>query len=93
VTATASARSLDRIRSYGVERIVDYTATPIAQALAGQRFDVVLHLAPTSPDLTPTSPEDTRCRCRSTSAPASWACSGGWARPGASSARWCGGSR
>jgi NADPH:quinone reductase-like Zn-dependent oxidoreductase len=58
VTATASARSLNRIRSYGVERIVDYTATPIAQALAGQRFDVVLHLAPTSPDLTPTSPEE-----------------------------------
>lgn len=59
VTATASARSLDRIRSYGGQRIIDYTATPIAQALAGQRFDVVLHLAPTSPDLTPTSPEQT----------------------------------
>jgi NADPH:quinone reductase-like Zn-dependent oxidoreductase len=59
VTATASARSRDRIRSYGVERIIDYTATPIAQALAEQRFDVVLHLAPTSPDLAPTSPEET----------------------------------
>jgi NADPH:quinone reductase-like Zn-dependent oxidoreductase len=58
VTATASARSHDRLRSYGADHIVDYTATPIAQALAGQRFDVVLHLAPTSPDLTPTSPEE-----------------------------------
>jgi NADPH:quinone reductase-like Zn-dependent oxidoreductase len=50
VTATASARSHDRLRSYGADHIVDYTATPIAQALAGQRFDVVLHLAPTSPE-------------------------------------------
>jgi NADPH:quinone reductase-like Zn-dependent oxidoreductase len=58
VTATASPRSIDRVRSYGADRIVDYTAAPIAQALAGQRFDVVLHLAPTSPDLTPTSPEE-----------------------------------
>jgi NADPH:quinone reductase-like Zn-dependent oxidoreductase len=58
VTATAGARSHDRIRSYGADRIVDYTTMPIAQALAGQRFDVVLHLAPTSPDLTPTSPEE-----------------------------------
>jgi NADPH:quinone reductase-like Zn-dependent oxidoreductase len=58
VTAVASARSLDRLRSYGADRIVDYTATPITQALAGQRFDVVLHLAPTSPDLTPTSPKE-----------------------------------
>jgi NADPH:quinone reductase-like Zn-dependent oxidoreductase len=58
VTATASARSHDRIRSYGADQIVDYTATPIAQAVAGQRFDVVLHLAPTSPDLAPTSPEE-----------------------------------
>lgn len=58
VTAVASARSIDRLRSYGADRIVDYTATPIAQALAGQRFDVVLHLAPTRPDLTPTSPEE-----------------------------------
>ena len=58
VTATASARSHDRIRSYGADRIVDYTAAPVPQALAGQRFDVVLHLAPTSPDLVPTSPEE-----------------------------------
>jgi NADPH:quinone reductase-like Zn-dependent oxidoreductase len=58
VTATASSRSHDRIRSYGADRIIDYTATPVALALAGQQFDVVLHLAPTSPDLTPTSPEE-----------------------------------
>jgi NADPH:quinone reductase-like Zn-dependent oxidoreductase len=50
VTATASARSLDRIRSYGADRIVDHTATPVLQAVAGQRFDVVLNLAPTSPE-------------------------------------------
>jgi NADPH:quinone reductase-like Zn-dependent oxidoreductase len=52
VTATASARSIDRIRSYGADRIVDYTATPVLQAVAGQRFDVVLNLAPTSPEET-----------------------------------------
>jgi NADPH:quinone reductase-like Zn-dependent oxidoreductase len=57
VTATAGARSHDRIRSYGADRIVDYTTTSVASVLAGQRFDVVLHLAPTSPDLVPTSPE------------------------------------
>jgi NADPH:quinone reductase-like Zn-dependent oxidoreductase len=58
VTATASARSHERIRSYGANRIIDYTAAPVPTALAGQRFDVVLHLAPTSPDLMPTSPEE-----------------------------------
>jgi NADPH:quinone reductase-like Zn-dependent oxidoreductase len=52
VTATASARSLDRIRSYRADRIVDHTATPLLQAVAGQRFDVVLNLAPTSPEET-----------------------------------------
>jgi NADPH:quinone reductase-like Zn-dependent oxidoreductase len=52
VTATASARSIDRVRSYGADRIVDYTATPVLQAEAGQRFDVVLNLAPTSPEET-----------------------------------------
>jgi NADPH:quinone reductase-like Zn-dependent oxidoreductase len=59
VTATASARSHDRIRSYGADRIIDYTTTPIGQAVAGKQFDVVLHLEPTSPDLAPTSPEQT----------------------------------
>jgi NADPH:quinone reductase-like Zn-dependent oxidoreductase len=52
VTATASARSLDRIRSYGADRIVDYTATPVVQAVAGQRFDVVLNLVRTGPEET-----------------------------------------
>ncbi len=49
MTATASARGHDRIRSYGADRIIDYTATPVPQAVAGQRFDVVLNLTPTSP--------------------------------------------
>jgi NADPH:quinone reductase-like Zn-dependent oxidoreductase len=53
VTATASTRSRDRIRSYGADRIVDYTATPVQEAVAGQRFDVVLNLAPTSPEEIP----------------------------------------
>jgi NADPH:quinone reductase-like Zn-dependent oxidoreductase len=52
VTATASARSIDRIRSYRADRIVDYTATPLLQAVAGQQFDVALNLAPTSPEET-----------------------------------------
>jgi NADPH:quinone reductase-like Zn-dependent oxidoreductase len=53
VTATASARSVDRLRGYGADRIigyVDYTATPIA--VAGQPFDVVLNLVSTSPEET-----------------------------------------
>jgi NADPH:quinone reductase-like Zn-dependent oxidoreductase len=49
VTATASAGSLDRIRSYGADRIIDYTATPLPQAVAGQQFDVVLTLVRTGP--------------------------------------------
>jgi NADPH:quinone reductase-like Zn-dependent oxidoreductase len=52
VTATASARSTDRVRSYRADRIVDYTATPLLQAVAGQRFDVVLNLVRTSPEET-----------------------------------------
>ena len=52
MTATGSARSTGRIRSYGADRIVDYTATPLLQAVAGQRFDVVLNLVPTSPEET-----------------------------------------
>ena len=52
VTATASARSSDRVRFYGADRIVDYTATPLLQAVAGQQFDVVLNLARTSPEET-----------------------------------------
>jgi NADPH:quinone reductase-like Zn-dependent oxidoreductase len=52
VTATASARSADRVRSYGADRVVDYTAAPLATAVAGQRFDVVLNLVRTSPEET-----------------------------------------
>jgi NADPH:quinone reductase-like Zn-dependent oxidoreductase len=52
VTATASARSAGRVRSYGADRIVDYSATPLPQAVAGQRFDVVLNLVRTSPEET-----------------------------------------
>src|SRR6266851_3395698 len=52
VTATGSARSAGRIRSYGADRIVDYTATPLLQAVAGQQFDVVLNLVRTSPEET-----------------------------------------
>jgi NADPH:quinone reductase-like Zn-dependent oxidoreductase len=49
VTATASARSAGRVRSYGADRIIDYTATPLPQATAGQQFDVVLNLVRTDP--------------------------------------------
>jgi NADPH:quinone reductase-like Zn-dependent oxidoreductase len=52
VTATASARSRDRVRSYGAEQIVDYTAAPVPRAVAGQRFDAVLNLVRTSPEET-----------------------------------------
>jgi NADPH:quinone reductase-like Zn-dependent oxidoreductase len=52
VTATVSERSLDRIRSYGADRIIDHTATPLPQAVAGQQFDVVLNLVRTSPEET-----------------------------------------
>jgi NADPH:quinone reductase-like Zn-dependent oxidoreductase len=52
VTATASARSTDRIRAYGADRIIDYTATPLPQAAAGQRFDVVLNLVSADPEET-----------------------------------------
>ncbi|WP_410872079.1 NADP-dependent oxidoreductase [Nocardia sp. A7] len=52
VTATASTRSADRVRANGAERIVDYTAIPLTQAVSGQRFDVVLNLVSTSPEET-----------------------------------------
>jgi len=52
VTVTGSARSTERLRSYGADRIVDYTATPLLQALDGQQFDVVLNLVRTSPEET-----------------------------------------
>jgi NADPH:quinone reductase-like Zn-dependent oxidoreductase len=49
VTATASTRSAGRLRSYGADVVIDYTATPILRAVAGQQFDVVLNLVRTSP--------------------------------------------
>lgn len=49
VTATASPRSADRVRRYGVARVIDHTATPVVEA-AGRRFDVVLNLVPTTPE-------------------------------------------
>ena len=52
VIATASAHSADRVRSYGADQIIDYTATPLQQAVAGQRFDTVLNLARTDADQT-----------------------------------------
>ena len=52
VTATASARSTGRLRSYGADRIIDYTAIPLPDAAAGQQFDVVLNLVRTSPEET-----------------------------------------
>jgi NADPH:quinone reductase-like Zn-dependent oxidoreductase len=52
VTATASGRSIGRVRSYGADRVIDYTTSPLPQAVAGQRFDVVLNLVRTSPEET-----------------------------------------
>src|SRR5690606_26182869 len=52
VTATAGARSRARVQAYGADHIVDYTATPLPEAVAGQRFDVVLNLVRTSPEET-----------------------------------------
>lgn len=52
VTATASPRSLARVRSSGAVRIIDYTATPVLEAVAGQRFDAVLQLVRESPEQT-----------------------------------------
>jgi NADPH:quinone reductase-like Zn-dependent oxidoreductase len=48
VTATASGRSVERVRSYGADRVIDYTATPVLEAVSGERFDVVLNLVRTS---------------------------------------------
>ena len=52
VTATGSARSTGRLRSYGADRIIDYTATPLPQAVTGQQFDAVLNLVRTDPQET-----------------------------------------
>jgi NADPH:quinone reductase-like Zn-dependent oxidoreductase len=52
VTATASAGSAARVRAHGADQVVDHTATPLLEAVAGQRFDVVLNLVRTSPEET-----------------------------------------
>jgi NADPH:quinone reductase-like Zn-dependent oxidoreductase len=52
VTATGGPRSAGRLRAYGADRIIDHTATPLLQAVAGQRFDVVLSLVRTTPEET-----------------------------------------
>ncbi|WP_030155472.1 NADP-dependent oxidoreductase [Glycomyces sp. NRRL B-16210] len=52
VTATAGPRSRDRVEAAGADRIVDYTRTPVQDALAGERFDVVLHLVRNGPEET-----------------------------------------
>ncbi|MFF0479619.1 NADP-dependent oxidoreductase [Streptomyces sp. NPDC004284] len=44
VTATAGPGSAERVASYGAGRVIDYTATPLLEAVAGERFDVVLNL-------------------------------------------------
>lgn len=49
VTATASPRSVERVRAYGADHVVDYTATPLAEAAKGL-YDVVLNLVPTTPE-------------------------------------------
>jgi NADPH:quinone reductase-like Zn-dependent oxidoreductase len=51
VTATASARSADRIRGYGADRIIDYTVAPVTE-VAGVLFDVALNLVTTSAEET-----------------------------------------
>jgi NADPH:quinone reductase-like Zn-dependent oxidoreductase len=51
-TATASARSADRLHDYGADQVIDYidySATPL---VAGATFDVVLNLVRTSPEET-----------------------------------------
>ena len=52
VTATASARSAGRVRSYGADRVIDYTAAPLPGAVAGQQFDAVLTLVRTDQEET-----------------------------------------
>ena len=51
VTATANARRADRVRGYGADRIIDYTAAPVTE-VADEQFDVVLNLVTTTPEET-----------------------------------------
>src|SRR6266568_2975030 len=52
VTATGDPRSASRLHSYGADEVIDYTVTPLLQAVAGRRFDVVLNLVRTTPEET-----------------------------------------
>ncbi|MFD7735781.1 NADP-dependent oxidoreductase [Kitasatospora phosalacinea] len=49
VVATASPRSTDAVRRQGADRVVDYTAGPVAAALDGEPVDLLLNLVPLSP--------------------------------------------
>jgi NADPH:quinone reductase-like Zn-dependent oxidoreductase len=50
VTATATARSADRLRSFGADRTIDHIDDPAA--VPGVPFDVLLNLVPTTPEQT-----------------------------------------
>ena len=49
VIATASRRSAAAVRNYGADQIVDYTTTPVADALDGP-VDAIVNLAAISPE-------------------------------------------
>jgi len=49
VLATASPRSIERVRAAGADEVIDYTTTGVATALT-EPVDVVLNLAPIEPD-------------------------------------------
>jgi NADPH:quinone reductase-like Zn-dependent oxidoreductase len=51
VTATASERSAERLRSYGADRIIDHRSTPVTEA-GGGPYDIVLNLVRTAPEAT-----------------------------------------
>ena len=52
VIATASAGSAGRVRSYGADRVIDYTTAQLPGAVAGQQFDAVLNLVRTGQEET-----------------------------------------
>ncbi|MCW2912233.1 MAG: NADPH:quinone reductase and related Zn-dependent oxidoreductase-like protein [Actinomycetia bacterium] len=49
VVATASGRSAEAVRRYGADQIVDYTLTPVTEALDGQ-VDAVINLVAVTPE-------------------------------------------
>lgn len=51
VIATASKHSAATISRYGADQTIDYTITPLHEAV-DDRVDVLLNLVPTSPDIT-----------------------------------------